>query len=214
MRIFIVRHGESQGNIKEIDENRYIIDTEVELTKIGLEQAKRAGESLSILLEKYSVDRDNVEMWVSPFKRTRQTAKEINEYLNIKSVREDPRLAEQDFGDFDFQYYLKWPDISPHSWFINQARYHSETGRFFARVENGENLADVYNRISIFVETRLLKTNKDKVVVAHGSVGKVLTMYLLDEKIEWTYHNKASVNAGIRELELVNDTWVDRGYVN
>lgn len=213
MRIFIVRHGESQGNIKEIDESRYIIDTEVELTKTGIEQAKRAGESLSILLEKYSIDRDNVEMWVSPFKRTRQTAKEINGYLNIKNIREDPRLAEQDFGDFDFQYYTKWPEMSPHSWFINQARYCSESGRFFARLENGENLADVYNRISILVETRLLKTDNDKIIVTHGCTGKILVMYLLNETIEWAYQDKTIANAAIRELEFVNGNWLDRGYV-
>lgn len=99
--IYIIRHGESEGNAGMVDESKYVIDSNINLNETGIEQAKQAGRILNEHLNLY----DGV-FWVSPFKRTRQTYTniytELDKDLKKYDYIEDPRLVEQDFGDFDF----------------------------------------------------------------------------------------------------------------
>lgn len=213
--IYIVRHAQSQGNARNItEEDGYVIDMNVELTKLGHLQAAEAGINLS----KHLSSKNGV-FWVSPFARTRSTANDIKLNLDAKfstnyDYVEDPRLVEQDFGDFDFQFYHKWKEISPHSHFINQARYKDEKGRFFARLENGENMLDVYNRISLFVKTRLETSKyKENIIVTHGYASIALVMFLLGGKIEDFYSFPTPGNASIRHIVYKNGKYIDKGYI-
>ena len=213
--IYIVRHGQSKGNARDVNkEEGYIIDSNIELTALGKIQAEEAGWALRSYLKS-----KNGAFFVSPFKRTRCTAENIK--INLKSsitknydYIEDPRLVEQDFGDFDFQYFEKWKEISPHSYFINQARYNDEHGRFFARLENGENMLDVYNRVSLFVKTRL-ETSKyrENIIVTHGCTSRALIMFLLDMKVEDYYIMDVPGNASIRHIVYKNGKYIDKGYI-
>lgn len=72
--IYIVRHGESQGNARMVEGGNYIIDSNISLTQTGIEQAKQAGRILN-----EQIDSNNGVFWVSPFKRTRETFKSIIE---------------------------------------------------------------------------------------------------------------------------------------
>lgn len=209
--IYIVRHGESEGNIKDIKSSEYIIDSSISLTLNGMYQAASAGEKLNQLLKN-----SKATFWISPFKRTRQTLRGIvRELENVKyNVFEDPRLVEQDFGDFDFQFYDKWEEISPHSRYINKSRYNDPTGRFFARLENGENMLDVYNRMSLFVTTRLERTRyKNNIIVTHGNASKALVMYLLRKPVEYYYYTEVPKNASIRHIVYKNGVYIDKGYI-
>ncbi len=212
--IYIIRHGESEGNIKKGKTQRgYIIGTEIELTENGKMQSKSAGDCLNHIISRDSM----IAFWVSPFKRTRQTFAEIEKRITNKNFEyfEDPRLVEQDFGDFDFQFYEKWKEISPHSYYINQARYNTPSGRFFARLENGENMLDVYNRMSLFVTTRLERTNyTDNVIITHGNASRALVMFLLNQRIEEYYESDVPQNASIRHIVRYDTRYVDKGYIN
>lgn len=214
--IFIIRHGESEGNARQV-EGEYIIDCNIKLTEKGKVQALNAGKQLATFLMKGSY---SVTLWISPFERTRQTADQIeigmyneihgSSYETLSEInkdktswirKEDPRLVEQDFGDFDFQFMDKWKYISPHSYMINQARYCDERGRFFARLENGENMLDVYNRISLFVTTRLERDMADlNIIVTHGNASLALKMFLLDEKVESYYNSEVPENGCILHI--------------
>lgn len=209
--IYIVRHGESNGNIKNVDSGNYVIDTSIELTEKGILQAKQAGVKLNDVLGK-----KKIAIWFSPFKRTKQTTAAIIDKLSdIRfSLYESPWLAEQDFGDFDFQFYDKWEEISPHSRYINKARYEDSTGRFFARLENGENMLDVYNRMSLFVTNKLEKSKyKDNIIVTHGNASRALVMYLLNRPIEDYYYSEVPKNASIRHIVYKYGRYVDKGYI-
>jgi len=211
--IYIIRHGESQGNARMVKEDNYIIDSSISLNETGIEQAKRAG----IVLNNHLNILSGV-FWVSPFKRTRETFKHIydnvDEDIKKYDYIEDPRLVEQDFGDFDFQFYNKWKDISPHSYFINRARYCDETGRFFARLENGENMLDVYNRMSLFVNTRL-ETSRyhNNIIVTHGYASIALTMFLLNFPVEYFYNAETPENGSIRHIMYKDKKYIDKGYI-
>lgn len=218
--IFIVRHGESESNactagLLAGKGHEYVIDCNFNLTDQGRKQAYEAGVKLAPFIVPH-----RTKLYVSSYKRTRQTADEIQNAIRDEGVTsyiqriDEPRLVEQDFGDFDFQYMRHWPEISPHSFKINQARYHDPMGRFFARLENGENLMDVYNRVSLFVSTRLEKKMVDtNIIVTHGNTGRILKMFLLEMPIESFKTMELPDNAGIMHLQYSEntDSYIDLG---
>ncbi len=211
--IYIVRHGISEGNLRKFVDGSYVIDSNIKLAKEGVEDVKKAGQFLS----KKSLDK--AAMWVSPFLRTRQTAKIILDELEKQGItdikyKEDPNLVEQDFGDFDLQFYDKWKNISPHSWMVNQAKYMDPGGRFYSRIEGGEAPIDTYNRMAMFVITRLERTNyKNNIIVTHAVASKLLASFLLEEKVEKYYTESCPINASIRKISVQDRVYSDEGFV-
>lgn len=139
-RIILVRHGESEGNV---DSSRYccIADPKISLTKAGSVQAEDCGKKIRTMIEQTAGDNDwRVHFYVSPYKRTLGTLKEIGrafEKEHILGVREEPRIREQDFGNFQQQDQMK---------VVKDIR--SRFGRFFYRFPEGESAADVFDRVT------------------------------------------------------------------
>ncbi|NQU29757.1 MAG: histidine phosphatase family protein, partial [Anaerolineae bacterium] len=84
-RIILIRHGESEGNV---DREQYgkIPDFSLNLTKKGIDQARKAGAEI-----KNIIGAETVGVYLSPFYRTRQTLKYLRENIeeNITSASED-----------------------------------------------------------------------------------------------------------------------------
>jgi hypothetical protein len=99
-RIILLRHGESLGNL---DETLYaeIPDWRIPLTRRGERQAERAAKELHSL-----VQNESLFTYCSPYTRTQETWKIMHEYLRggndlkLIGTREEPRIAEQQFGNF------------------------------------------------------------------------------------------------------------------
>lgn len=98
---------------------------------------------------------DTLHFFTSPYRRTRETTEGILETLtsddpspspfprrSIK-VYEEPRLREQDFGNFQ--------PCSAEMERMWQER--ADYGHFFYRIPNGESAADAYDRVSGFNES-------------------------------------------------------------
>ena len=140
LRIILIRHGESEGNINE---EAYVDtpDWQIALTEKGKAQSREAGKRLKEILG----PDESVFFYVSPYKRTIQTLEEIQKMLNPKSiwgVRHEPRIAEQQFGNFQ--------NVEA----VQQAKVERKRfGRFFYRFPNGEAGLDVYNRVTSFTST-------------------------------------------------------------
>ena len=85
-----------QGNV---DENLYatVPDNQMPLSAKGRTQARAAAQTL-----KGIIGNETVKFYVSPYVRTLQTFAELAKVLEPKqwTVREEPRLREQDFGNF------------------------------------------------------------------------------------------------------------------
>ena len=103
-RIILVRHGESLGNV---DENLYaeIPDWKIPLTRRGERQCHKAAQDL------YELTRgESIFCYCSPYMRTKESWSIIRSYLqqqgdvNVIGVREEPRIAEQQFGNFQSKY--------------------------------------------------------------------------------------------------------------
>ena len=176
-KIILVRHGESDANpSKSVYE--HTPDHLVSLTKKGEAQCTALGQKL-----KSHLDGKTLTIWNSPFKRSRQTAHLVAEQFSESRVtfREDPRIREQEWGNF-FTSEIFYSER-------DKRRAHSD---FFYRIKDGESGADVYDRVSSFLETLYRDferyPDQDAVLIStHGMTGLVFLMRFF----RWTYEQHA-----------------------
>jgi len=165
-RIILIRHGESEGNF---DENFYAKkpDYAMELTDKGRQQAVECGQRL-----KQIIQNESVMFYISPFWRTRETFENIVAQLNLPEIklREEPRIREQEWG------HLREPDERD-----RVTREREAYGSFYYRIPDGESCADVYDRVTTFMETMHRDFAKDDfpdnaVLVIHGMTIRLFLM--------------------------------------
>jgi broad specificity phosphatase PhoE len=167
-RIVLVRHAESKGNRDPTVYGR-VPDNQVELTSVGRAEAVEAGRRLRVL-----IGDETVRFFVSPYRRSRETFENILSGTEIPSdrytVREDARLREQDWGNFQ----------NP----LEVARCMEERRKFSAfyyRFPNGESGSDVYDRVtdfwaSLHREWKYTHCLENFVIVSHGITCRMLLM--------------------------------------
>ncbi len=191
-RIIIVRHGQSEANV---DRSLYahIPDHEVVLTKDGEAEAVAAGSEISKML-----GQETVRAYVSPFKRTRQTFAGIRTRIekNLIDVWEDPRIREHEFGHWNMRHNRAE---------VMQER--AEYGRFYYRLPGGESAADVYERLSTFLESMFRAFEKPDfpencLIVSHGAAIRVLMMRFFRLSVEEFLDLQNPVNCQLIVLEL------------
>ncbi|MEF2526381.1 MULTISPECIES: histidine phosphatase family protein [Streptomyces] len=135
-RIVLLRHGESEGNADDTVYEREP-DHALRMTGLGHEQAAAAGVRLRELFGE-----ERVSAYVSPYRRTLQTFRDLGLDPARVRVREEPRLREQDWGN--------WQDRED---VRLQKAYRDAYGHFFYRFAQGESGADVYDRVGSFLES-------------------------------------------------------------
>ncbi|KAF5740585.1 Phosphoglycerate mutase family protein isoform 1 [Tripterygium wilfordii] len=192
-RIILVRHGESEGNL---DTSAYATtpDNKIPLTTVGLAQARQAGTHLhSVISGNGSCPNWRIYFYVSPYERTRSTLREIGRAFprnRVIGVREECRVREQDFGNFQ---------VAERMEVIKENR--ERFGRFFYRFPEGESAADVFDRVSSFLESlwrdidlNRLKTDPfqdlNLVIVSHGLATRVFLM----KWFKWTVEQFEGLN--------------------
>ena len=136
LRIVLMRHGESEANLDKTIYER-IPDHAVPLTPHGHEQAAKAGKDLRELFEN-----EPVRVYVSPYRRALETLDSLGLDDLIEPPREEPRLREQD-----------WANLQDTADIEHQESLRDSFGHFFYRFTEGESGADVYDRVSTFLET-------------------------------------------------------------
>ena len=92
MKLFVVRHGETDGNVKELACGI----SESTLTEKGRMEAQALANRLNEDREKNNI----TTIYVSPLKRARDTAAYIERVLQLTAIQ-DTRLKEINFGDFE-----------------------------------------------------------------------------------------------------------------
>lgn len=171
-KIFLIRHGESIAN-KDRAIYSNLAGHTIPLTDNGKDQATKCGKRL-----KKKLISNRVFFYLSPYLRTKQTFEGIIGQLQDidYKLREEPRIREQDFGNPRDQFidYSLDPDCK-------------KMGDFFYRYPNGENGADVYDRISSFFYTlhrNFLKKDypENVVIITHG----MLMRLFLTRWYHWT----------------------------
>ncbi|MGG8408147.1 histidine phosphatase family protein [Streptomyces sp. 12297] len=135
-RIVLLRHGESEGNADDTVYEREP-DHALRLTVTGRAQAVAAGDRLRAVFGD-----EPVSAYVSPYRRTLETFRALRLDPSRVRVREEPRLREQDWGN--------WQDRDD---VRLQKAYRDAYGHFFYRFAQGESGADVYDRVGAFLES-------------------------------------------------------------
>ena len=163
--LIILRHGQSVWNL----ENRFTGEVDVELTPLGMDEAKEAGR----LIKPYPVDL----VYTSVLKRAIHTLDIVLAEIGNRQlpIQQSKALNERNYGDlqglnkaetakkYSDEQVLKWRrsyDISP---------------------PNGESLKDTYNRVIPYYQEEIepkLRSGKNILIVAHGNSLRSLMMYL------------------------------------
>ncbi|TYJ01031.1 hypothetical protein E1A91_A13G126300v1 [Gossypium mustelinum] len=203
--IILVRHGESEGN-KDTSAYSTIPDHKISLTEHGRAQARLAASRLRDLISSHGSSQDwRVYFYVSPYERTRSTLREIGKSFSKKrviGVREECRIREQDFGNFQVEERMKA---------TKETR--EKFGRFFYRFPEGESAADVFDRVSSFLESLwrdidLNRLNNDPsqdlnlIIISHGLASRVFLMKWFKWTVEQFERLYNPGNCEIRVMEL------------
>jgi len=170
-RIILVRHGQSEGNA---DETLYRTkpDNLIELTSAGTQQAIKAGKRIAKLLD----PDESVALVISPYERTLQTSRNVRLAFDNQITRTtvEPLIREQEFANIQC------------SQFHEYRKEQMQVGRFWYRFPTGESGADVYTRVCLWWQTRLLPINlrvgiepiSTVVVITHGMTMRLILMQL------------------------------------
>ena len=172
-RIFLVRHGQSTGNVdKEVYAETP--DYALQLTPLGVTQAETVGKELKSIIGPEQA----VQFYVSPFWRTRQTYAEIRKSFPIPDpdlyrYYEDPRLREQEWGQ----------NMESREGYKQKVEeYRDGYGHFYYRFrDGGESCADVFDRMSDFMNTMFRDFQKKDfprncIIVTHGMTMRLFIM--------------------------------------
>ena len=151
-RLILIRHGESEANVKEIGAGQI----DYPLTELGNKQAQLAAE---YLLANESID----VIYSSDLQRAYDTALPVAKALNLP-ILTDRRLREMDTGE--------WAGMT---FRVREERYPEEVRKLredysHMRFPGGESIAEVYERIVSCI-SEIAKENDGKTVLIATHAG-------------------------------------------
>lgn len=205
--LILIRHGQSAANVAFPHADRQDLvdsgltgrDADVELTELGVEQARAVGRWLATLSPG---ERPEVVV-TSPYRRARETWRIAAEAsgLPLPAPGTDDRLVDRLLGELEMltraAVRQRFPD--------EPARF-EQAGEYAYRPPGGETFADIANRLSSFLDD-LNSTHAGRrvVVVAHDSV--VLMMRFVIEGLDWTKLAAIVAQAGpVRNASITSFT--------
>ncbi len=152
MKLYITRHGQTDGNVYKIMDGIRDID----LNEKGIDQAKITRDNLKNI---------NFDLIIcSPLTRTKHTMEIIN--INNNPVIYDERIIERDCGEFTG---LGFDSLDRDLYW----NYHDKT-----IYEKAETMQHLFNRVYSFLD-EIKEKYKDKTIllVTHSGVTKVINCY-------------------------------------
>ena len=170
VRIALIRHGESEANLDKTIFER-VPDHAIPLTPHGHEQSAEAGKELRELFEG-----EPVRVYVSPYLRALQTLDSLGLDDLIGLAREEPRLREQDWAN-----YQDTADIE------QQKELRNRYGHFFYRFTDGESGADVYDAVFAFECIHDLPDPVGVLAAMRRLAGDDGAVVVMDERVAETF---------------------------
>lgn len=158
--VYVLRHGQTQWNVARRMQGRM----DSALTDLGRIQADIHGRTLA---------RMGVDVLVaSPLGRTRETAALANTHTRVP-VRFEAALEERDCGEWSGMTLDEIAAAYPEAW---QARARNP---YFHRPPGGENLEDMEDRVSGFLDALSRGAEQRVALVTHGVMSRVILKRLL-----------------------------------
>ncbi len=183
MKIFLIRHGESMQNTKE-NYLKKLPDHKVYLSEKGKDEADLCGKFLLDYINNNNINLDNAVLWVSPYERTRETAKIINKYLKLNNIKEDITLIEQRYGLFSDMEITDMKEKYTNE-FEFYDKYYKNDGKFYAKLPQGESPYDVALRTKMFINTIFRDKEDILFIVSHGTTIRTILMNWFHLSPEW-----------------------------
>ncbi|MDW8545692.1 histidine phosphatase family protein [Staphylococcus pseudoxylosus] len=169
MKIYLVRHGESQSNYdKKEGKNYFCGQLDVPLTEKGT----RSAQSLQSYFNKKDID----HVYLSDLLRTRQTYNAIFDNAIPASVTAS--LRERSLGEFEGEMVDKIEQKPEYERYFNDGDYLSFRHSFSQKAPGGESYADVLQRVTQFFEHEVDNSLETIVIVAHQVVLRCCFVYL------------------------------------
>lgn len=214
MRIYLVRHGQSEAN-EDWSQNTHRGDYSIPLNQEGQRQAAVCADFLVSEFARRPMA--HVRLWHSPYIRASMTADPIEEAFQrariVYSRREHLLLHEQNHGLFDGLSNEEIRAQYPQFWATYAKNRLAEGGRIWASYPMGESVARVCERVhqsfGTFHRDAERRGIRDIVVVAHGIVNRAFTAMWLHLPSTWIEEEPNPNNCSVR---LIHDG-VDKGYV-
>jgi probable phosphoglycerate mutase len=205
-RLWLVRHGESAGNVARdnaLAAGTHTIeilerDMDVPLSSRGQEQA----DALRSWFVGLPPDQRPQVIFSSPYARAWETAVLLSKGSNWDAqIRSDERLREKEFGSLD-----RLTKVGIEARYPEQARLRSAIGKFYYRPPGGESWCDVVLRLRSAFESLCLQYAGKRVLIVSHQVVVLCFRYLiedLDERSLLAIDRQADVaNCSITEYEL------------
>lgn len=193
MNLYVIRHGESQHNVDRTV-MAHTHDSQHSLTELGFKQAAITAEFMKPLLNEKTV------LYSSPYLRTKQTAAAIRALLPEQvPFFENPLIREWELGNlYDFN--NRTPEAK---------KEYKAAGQFYFRFQNGESLADVYLRATMFMNTVVDRLKQQEryeniVVVTHAAFMHMLLAFLMNTPVEDLLDFKPIENAAVLKINEVD----------
>jgi len=209
-RLWIIRHGESAGNIARdraeasgaslIDLQHR--DADVPLSPLGLEQSQALGAWMRALPQ----ERQPTTFLASPYKRARETAYAVAASMGCpdEDVLVDERLREKEFGVLD-----RYTRAGIREKFPELAEQRRLVGKFYFRPPGGESWCDVVLRLRSMLGDLQRNHAGERVVIVGHQVIVNCFRYLLERMDEGTIltidRNGDVPNCGITEYVEMPD---------
>jgi broad specificity phosphatase PhoE len=182
--MWLVRHGQSQGNVArdladaagDHEIGIEVRDVDVPLSDLGFRQAEATGSWFASL----PADQRPELILSSPYIRARQTAEAICKAGALVGGPArtiiDERLREREFGIFD-----RLTTVGIRERFPEEAAHRSRLGKFYHRPPGGESWADVILRLRSMLNTINLHYCDRRVLVVCHQVVVLCMRYILEE---------------------------------
>jgi broad specificity phosphatase PhoE len=199
--IWVVRHGESAGNVAAVAAHEAGLptiaistrDVDVPLSARGEEQARALGRWFA---EMPADERPSVVL-ASPYLRALRTAELIREAGGTEDPEEpvvaDERLREREFGVLD-----RLTRVGVQQRYPEQAEFRRLLGKFYHRPPGGESWCDVILRLRSALDTINLHYSRERLLIVGHEVVVLCLRYLLECMTE------AEVLAIANEHEVAN----------
>lgn len=185
-RLWIVRHGESAGNVARqaayrAGEQRIALtqrDVDVPLSALGEAQAQTLGRWFA---QQDTQDRPDV-LLASPYLRARETARIFRDAggaAGDEPICLDERLREKEFGILDG---LTTKGIA--ATMPDQAEFRRLLGKFYHRPPGGESWCDVILRLRALLDTVALHHAGQRVMIVAHQVVVLCLRYVIENMTE------------------------------
>ena len=205
IRLFLVRHTVSAANLDK-SVNLSLPDNQVPLDSGARHQGYQAGNAIAPL-----ISGQRTRMLCSPYRRTRETAEDVQRGLfegregrdpDLFDYREELALREISFGLFDGIEDEELPIKFP----LEHAHYQKHVkfeGEFFARMPMGESRVEVADRVKTVFGTILRDTPRIRnfIIVSHGVTIRTFIMQWLHLTPEWYASVRNPWNASVQIIE-------------